>query len=177
MSTRGGIAIAVAAGLLAIALVVRASIPAPEPPVPIEYANLAFTVDDMAGAKVNLASFAGKPLVINLWATWCQPCRIEMPQLEALSVKYRDKGLTIVGLSVDDDPADIQRVAQEFKITYPMLVGLGQEKLIQGLGYQSLLPLSILIRADGTIAGRVTGLMATGDWERKLRQLLQVPSP
>jgi thiol-disulfide isomerase/thioredoxin len=168
MSTKGGIAIALAASLLAIALVVRASI---RPPEPVEQATLDYMVDDMSGAKVNLASFRGKPLVINLWATWCGPCRLEMPQLEALSAKFKNRGLTIVGLSVDDEPEEIRKVAQEFKITYPMLVGLGQGDLIRGLGYQDSLPLSILIRADGTVAGRVTGLMTTGDWERKLQAL------
>jgi thiol-disulfide isomerase/thioredoxin len=168
MSTKGGIAIALAASLLAIALVVRASI---RPPEPVEHATLDYTVEDMSGAKVNLASLRGKPLVINLWATWCGPCRLEMPQLEALSTIFKDRGLAIVGLSVDDEPEEIRKVAQEFKITYPMLVGLGQGELIRSLGYQDVLPLSILIRADGTVAGRVTGLMTTGDWERKLQAL------
>ena len=168
MSNNGGIAIAVAASVLAIALVVRASI---QPAAPPEQANLAFTVEDMSGAKVNLASFAGKPLVINLWATWCGPCRLEMPQLEALSTKFRDRGLTVIGLSVDDTPEDIRKIAQEFKITYPMLVGVGQEGLIRALGYQDLLPLSILIRADGTVAERVTGIRTTQDWERKIERL------
>jgi len=168
MSSNGGVAIAVAAGLLAIALVVRASM---QPSAPPEYVDLAFTVDDMAGAKVNLASFKGKPLVINLWATWCGPCRLEMPQLEALSVKFRDRGLTIVGLSLDDEPDKIRKIAEEYKITYPMLVGLGQENLIRSLGYQDRLPLSIVIRADGSVAERVTGIRTTEDWERKLRRL------
>ena len=168
MSTKAGIAIALAASLLAIALVVRTSMP---PPEPIEYANLKFTLDTMSGAKVDVGSFAGKPLVINLWATWCGPCRLEMPQLQDLSVKFRDKGLTIIGVSVDDTPEDIRRVADEFKITYPMLVGAGHGDFIEAMGYQDMLPLSILVRADGTIAGRVTGIMTTGDWERKLRSL------
>ena len=169
MSTKGGIAIAAAASLLAIALVMRASI---RPPAPIEHANLGFTVEDMAGEKVNLASYAGKPLVINLWATWCGPCRLEMPQLEALFAKFKDKGVVVIGLSVDDAPEEIRKVAAEFKITYPMLVGLGQDDLIRGLGYQNVLPLSILVRPDGVVAERVTGLLTTPNWERKIHSLL-----
>ena len=168
MSSNGGVAIAIAASLLAIALVVRASF---QPSAPAELVDLGFTVDEMTGAKVNLASFKGKPLVINLWATWCGPCRLEMPQLEALSTKFKDRGLTVVGISVDDSPEEIQKIAKEYKITYPMLVGLGQENLIRSLGYQDLLPLSILIRADGTVAERVTGIRTTEDWERKLSRL------
>jgi len=170
MSTKGGIAIAIAASLLAIALVVRTTV---QPPPPIEHANLAFSLEDMAGAKIDMARFAGKPLVINLWATWCGPCRLEMPQLEALSAKFRDRGLTIIGVSVDDTPEDIRKAAEEFKITYPMLVGVGHEDFVKGLGYQDLLPLSILIRADGTIAGRLTGLMTTANWEKRIADLLK----
>jgi thiol-disulfide isomerase/thioredoxin len=165
MSPKAGIAIALAAIVLAIALVVRASMQ------PVEHANLAYTLDDMSGAKVSVAKFAGKPLVINLWATWCGPCQLEMPQLQALFAKFRDRGLTIVGVSVDDTPEDIRKAAGEFKITYPMLVGVGQDDFIKGLGYQDLLPLSILIRADGTVAGRVTGIQTTADWERQLQAL------
>ena len=146
----------------------RASV---QPAAPVEHAKLGATFDTMAGAKVDLARFAGKPLVINLWATWCGPCRLEMPQLQELFAKFRDRGLTIVGISVDDTPEDIRKAADEFKITYPMLVGVGHEDFFHDLGYQDLLPLSILIRADGTIAGRVTGLMTTGDWEKKLNGL------
>ena len=168
MSSKGGIAIAIAASLLAIALVARARI---QPAAPIEHARLGATLDDMSGAKVDLGKFAGKPLVINLWATWCGPCRLEMPQLEELFTKFRARGLTVVGISVDDTPEDIRKAADEFKISYPMLVGVGHEDFIRDLGYQDLLPLSILIRADGTIAGRVTGLMTTGEWEKKLNEL------
>ena len=83
MSPKTGIAIALAAILLAIALVVRASMH------PVEHANLTFTLDDMNGAKVKVAKFAGKPLVINLWATWCGPCQLEMPQLQALFAEFQ----------------------------------------------------------------------------------------
>lgn len=170
MTSKGGIAIAIAASLLAIALVARGRF---QPPAPVEHARLGATLDDMSGAKIDMARFAGKPLVINLWATWCGPCRLEMPQLQELFAKFKDRGLTVVGISVDDTPEDIRKAAQESKITYPMLVGVGHEDFIHDLGYQDLLPLSILIRADGTIAGRVTGLMSTGDWEAKLEALLQ----
>lgn len=168
MSSKSGIAIALAASLLAIALVVRTTI---GPAAPVERAGLSYTLDDMSGSKIDLARFAGKPLVVNLWATWCGPCRLEMPQLQALYDKFRGHGLTIVGISVSDTAEDIRKAADEFKITYPMLVGVGHEDFLQGIGYQDLLPLSILIRADGTIAGRVTGLMTTDDWERKLQGL------
>jgi thiol-disulfide isomerase/thioredoxin len=168
MSGRIGLALAIAGGLLAIALVARSN---PAPPAPVEHANLAFTLEDMSGKKVDLSTYAGKPLVINLWATWCGPCRLEMPQLVGLADKFRDRGLRIVGVSTDDTPDAIREFAAEYKVNYPMLVGLGQDAFLRAVGYEDQLPLSILIRADGTIAERITGIKKTDDWERRILAL------
>jgi thiol-disulfide isomerase/thioredoxin len=158
-------ALAIAGSLLAVALVVRTN---GEPRVK---ANLAFTLEDMNGAKVNLASYQGKPLVINLWATWCGPCRLEMPQLVELAAKFKAKGLQVVGISVDDEADKIREFAAEYKVTYPMLVGLGQDAFLNSLGYEGTVPMSIMIRADGTVANVLTGIMTTEDWEKRIRDL------
>jgi thiol-disulfide isomerase/thioredoxin len=168
-------ALAIAGGLLAIALVVRLGETgrsrAAAPAGVVEHANLAYTLEDMNGGKVDLSTFAGKPLVINLWATWCGPCRLEMPQLVDLAAKFRDRGLTIIGVSTDDQPDAIRAFAAEYKVTYPMLVGLGQDAFLRGLGYNDTLPASILIKADGTVSERFVGIRTTGDWERKILAL------
>jgi thiol-disulfide isomerase/thioredoxin len=169
MSGRVGLALAIAGGLLAVALVVRSGV-AP-PPAPIERANLVFTLEDMNGGKVELAKFAGKPLIINLWATWCGPCRLEMPQLVGFAAKFRDRGLTIIGVSVDDAPDAIRAFAAEYKVTYPMLVGLGQDAFLKSVGYEGNVPMSILIRADGTVSDRIVGLETTDAWERRILAL------
>jgi peroxiredoxin len=168
MGGRIAAALAIAGGLLAVALVVRSSEPAGPPP---ERADLAFTLEDMNGVKVNLASFAGRPIVINLWATWCAPCIIETPQLVALADRFKDRGLVMIGISTDDEPDAIRKFAAEYKVTYPMLVGLGQEEFFGKLGYEGFLPISILIKPDGTISERVTGLKTTEDWERRIGKL------
>ena len=160
--------LAIAGSLLAVALVVRTSSKTSEPRVK---ANLAFTLEDMNGAKIDLAGYAGKPLVINLWATWCGPCRLEMPQLVELAARFKDKGLQVVGISVDDTPADIRGFAAEYKVTYPMLVGLGQDALLNALGYEGSVPISVLIRADGTIASVLQGITTTDDWEKRINGL------
>jgi thiol-disulfide isomerase/thioredoxin len=95
MSPKAGIAIALAAIVLAIALVVRASMQ------PVEHANLAYTLDDMSGAKVSVAKFAGKPLVINLWATWCGPCLHELPAMDRLARDHAERGVEVVTLSTE----------------------------------------------------------------------------
>ncbi|HEX5070127.1 MAG TPA: TlpA disulfide reductase family protein [Vicinamibacterales bacterium] len=168
MAGRVGVILAIAGSLLAVALVVRTNTRASEPRVK---ANLAFTLEDMNGAKIDLASYAGKPLIINLWATWCGPCRLEMPQLVELAAKFKDRGLQVIGISVDDNPADIREFAAEYKVTYPMLVGLGQDALLHALGYEDSVPISVLIRADGSIASVLQGITTTDDWEKRINGL------
>jgi thiol-disulfide isomerase/thioredoxin len=163
MSGRVGIALAIAGSLLAVALVMRAN--------GGEQAPLNVVLEDMNGAKVNLAAFKGKPLIINLWATWCGPCRLEMPQLVDLQAEFKDKGLTIVGVSVDDTADDIRKFAAEYKVTYPMLVGLGQDALLHTLGYEDTVPISILVRANGTVASRLMGITTTDDWKKRIKEL------
>jgi len=160
--------LAIAGSLLAVAFVVRTSSRESEPRVK---ANLAFTLEDMNGAKVNLASYAGKPLIINLWATWCGTCRLEMPQLVEFAAKYKDQGLQVVGISVDDEADKIREFAAEYKVTYPMLVGLGQDAFLNSLGYEDSVPISVLIRADGTIADKLMGITTTDDWEKRIKAL------
>ena len=164
MASRVTLAFVIAGSLLAVAFVVRGS-------VPVEKAALEFTLEDMNGAQVDLRQFAGRPILINLWATWCGPCRVETPQLEALYQKYRDRGLVIIGVSVDDQPDAIRAFAAEYKVTYPMLVGLGQNPFLTAMGYAQTLPMSILIRADGTVAERFEGMKTTEAWERKIEGL------
>ena len=171
-STRIALALGVACLLLATTLVLRSGgflgSAAPD-----ERADLDIVLKDAAGADVSLASFAGKPLLINLWATWCGPCRLETPQLVKLYEQYKDRGLVIVGISVDDGPEAVKAFAEELKVTYPMLSGKDVEDRLHALGYDDLLPMSILVRKDGTVAGRVTGLATTEAWERGILALLQ----
>jgi len=165
-------AAAVIGAVLAVALVVRSGSPA-KPEIPKPKVNLAFVVDDISGKKVDLASFAGKPLVLNLWATWCGPCKVETPQLMDLGEKYRSRGLAIVGLNVDDTPEAVRAFANELKVNYPMLIGLGQNALLEAVGYEGELPLSLLIKPDGTIDEVVVGLHKTPDWERMIEALFR----
>ena len=171
-STRIVLALAVVSVLLATTLVLRSG-GFLSPAAPVERADLAIVLKDATGAEVSLASFAGKPLIINLWATWCGPCRLETPQLVKLYEQYKDRGLIIVGISVDDGPDAVKAFADELKVTYPMLSGMDVEEQLHGLGYNDLLPMSILVRRDGTIAGRVTGVASTEAWERGILSLLQ----
>ena len=168
-SSRFWLVVAAAGVLLALTLVARST--GRVGPPPADRANLSYTLKDMNGSDVRLADFAGKPLIVNLWATWCEPCKIETPQLVTLSAKFRDRGLTIVGISVDDAPEQIRAFAAEHRVTYPMLVGLNRDEVLTSFGYEGGIPLTVFIRADGTVAHRVIGLATTETWERRISGL------
>ena len=99
-----------------------------EDPVPSAGSpSLDYVLKDMDGKDVNLTSLKGRPVLINFWATWCPPCKAEIPWFVEFAEKYRDRNLVVVGISVDDTPEDIRTFSQEYKVNYPMLVGLGHE--------------------------------------------------
>jgi thiol-disulfide isomerase/thioredoxin len=81
-----------------------------------------FSLNDRAGKSTAIASFAGKSLIINFWATWCAPCRSEIPLLKTLNSEWAGRGLTVVGIAVDR-PDNVQEFADRFKIGYPLLIG------------------------------------------------------
>ena len=91
----------------------------------------------------------------------------------ALADKFRARGLAIVGLNVDETPEVVREFANELKVNYPMLIGLGQTALLEAVGYEGELPLSLLIKADGTIDEIVVGLHKTPDWERMIQALFR----
>ena len=157
--------------VLATALVAAMAIRSATQPVAVEVANLAFTLKDMDGKEVALSDFKGKPLIVNLWATWCAPCRIEMPQLVALSEKYKSRGLAVIGISIDDSPEEIRAFAKEFKVPYPLLVGDGRDDVLSAMGYFGAVPMSIFIRADGIVSVRMPGIATTDRWERQIEAL------
>jgi thiol-disulfide isomerase/thioredoxin len=169
MSGKVLVGLAVAGALLAIALIGRAGISS-GPAAPAM--NFDVTLADMNGAPVDLASFKGQPLIVNLWATWCGPCRIETPELVKFAEKYKDRGLRVIGISADDTPDAIRAFAAEFGVPYPMLVGLNQEAFLQSIGYRGTLPLTLMVAKDGTIREQITGLRRVAEWERMIEALV-----
>jgi len=169
---RIGIALAGVAALLAVALTVR-STPRGGPAKPVGRLDFTTTLKDMNGADVSFATYKGKPVVINLWATWCGPCRLEMPQLIDLYATFKDRDLVILGISVDDTAEMIRPFADEFKVTYPLLVGRDHPGVLEALGYTAAVPMTVFVRRDGTIAERVIGIATTASMERRILALLE----
>jgi thiol-disulfide isomerase/thioredoxin len=81
-----------------------------------------FSLDDLTGKPVPISTWHGRSLVINFWATWCAPCRREIPLLQSLATDWADRGLTVIGVAVDY-PDKVRQFAEEFKIAYPLLIG------------------------------------------------------
>jgi thiol-disulfide isomerase/thioredoxin len=162
--------VALAAIGVAVTLFGAACSPGPDRPA-AEIADLGFTLKDMNGHDVKLADFKGKPLIVNFWATWCGPCQIETPQLEALSRKYKAQGLTILGIETDAAAADVRKFAAEYKVTYPLLIGMDRTDVETAFDWTGMLPTSVFIRADGAIVGRLQGLQTDTEWDRRIRLL------
>ncbi len=134
-------------------------------------ANLEFTLKDPEGRDVRLASFKGKPLIVNFWATWCVPCQLETPELVELSQKYKDRGLTIVGISIDDTPEQVREYARKFGVPYPLVIGSDRNDVADAFGLQDGIPVSVFIRADGTIANRLEGINTKQWFEQRIQEL------
>jgi peroxiredoxin len=135
-------------------------------------ANLDFTVKDMHGANVRLADYKGKVILFNFWATWCPPCRAELPGIIELYDQYKDKGLVILGVSGDDDAPTLRAFADEWKIRYPMIVGRDETALFDAYGPIYGYPISVLIGRDGAVCARHIGPATKEEFEREIKALL-----
>jgi peroxiredoxin len=136
-------------------------------------ANLNFTVQDVHGNQVNLASLKGKVVLLDFWATWCPPCKIEIPGFIELHQKYKAKGLAVIGVSVDDTVDKLKPFVAQYKMTYPVLVGLGRDDLQDAFGPIWGLPTTFIIGRDGRICHKHMGLTPKEQFEKEVLGLLQ----
>ena len=135
-------------------------------------ANLDFTVTDMNGRSVKLSSFKGKVIVLDFWATWCPPCKAEIPGFVELQEAYGSKGLQMVGVSVDDPAEKLPPFATEFKMNYPVLVGLGRDDLQDAYGPMWGIPTTFVISRDGKICRKHSGMVGKEQYEEDIKGLL-----
>lgn len=114
------------------------------------------------GKPLRLDAEKGKVVLLNIWATWCGPCRAEIPELQELHRRYAARHFEVIGISVDDgSPADVQKFVQDQKIDYP--IGLDKSGRIADLLHTMVLPTSLIIGADGHILWRSVGAMTHED--------------
>jgi thiol-disulfide isomerase/thioredoxin len=134
-------------------------------------APLNYTLKDMDGVPVSLASFKGKVILINFWATWCPPCEVEIPDLVELQKEYAGD-IVILGVSIDDTAEMLKPFASDRQMNYPVLLGLGQEDMQNAYGPMYGLPVSVFINRAGVIARRHTGILSKDQFEREIKALL-----
>ena len=133
-------------------------------------AKLDLTLNDMNGAAVRLADYKGKVIVLNFWATWCPPCQGEIPELVNSFAEYKDSGLVILGISIDDTPEMLRAYAAQKRINYPML--LMQDDVDEAYGPIGGVPISFFIGRDGSICTRHFGPLTKPQLEREIKALL-----
>jgi thiol-disulfide isomerase/thioredoxin len=134
-------------------------------------ANFDFKIKDLDGKDVELASFRGKVLLLNFWATWCGPCKAEIPGFVELQDKYRDQ-LTIIGYSVDDDAPKARAFAEQYKMNYPILLGEGREDVQDAYGPIWGIPASFLISKDGKVCKKHMGIAPKAVFEKEITALI-----
>jgi len=133
----------------------------------------AFTARDLNGRDISLASFRGKVVIINFWATWCPPCRAEIPDLIALQEKYRDQ-LQIIGVSEDEESAEtVQRFVRMHNMNYPTV--MTTPDLAKHFPGVSALPTSFIIDRDSRIVQKHVGMLTAQTTEYETRALAGLP--
>lgn len=172
MNTRSSPLLAAAALALATALPLaglpaRAAAPALQSPAPD------FTLRTSDGRNLRLQELRGQVVLINFWATWCGPCREEMPLLDKLHTKYKGLGFTLLGINVDDDAQAGQALAAKLGVKFPVL--LDTDKRVSRLYDLNSMPSTVLVDRDGRVRHLHRGFRAGYEqtYEQQIRALLK----
>ena len=130
-----------------------------------------FELKSLEGKNVKLSDYRGKAVLLNFWATWCAPCKIEMPWFVELNKKYQAQGLVIVGVAMDDSSEDeITKFAKEMGVNYPIL--LGKDAVGDAYGGVQFLPSTFYIGRDGKIVKSNFGILGESDIEDNIKLAL-----
>jgi peroxiredoxin len=133
-------------------------------------ANLDLTFKDMNGTAVRLADYKGKVILLNVWATWCGPCELEIPELVEAYSKYKDKGVVVLGISLDDPAETLREYAPKKQMNYPLL--LWDDAFDEAYGPIVGVPITFFIGRDGTISRRHFGPVTKERIEQEIKALL-----
>lgn len=130
-----------------------------------------FTLVSLDGKQMSLSDLRGKAVLLNFWATWCGPCKIETPWLVELQSRYASNGLQVIGVEMGDDSKDdIEKFVKDMGVNYPVL--LGKEAVGQAYGGVPGLPESFVIGRDGKIVDKIIGLESKSDIEDAIKAAL-----
>ncbi len=133
-----------------------------------------FTLPDLAGDNLTLSDFKGKVVILNFWATWCPPCRREIPDFVYLYEKYKDEGLVIIGVNLDrGDSRAVKQFSENYKIDYPIV--LGNVNVTQDYGGIRGIPTTFVIDRNGDIKEKYVGYRPRATFEKAIKELLEIP--
>ena len=129
-------------------------------------------VKDIHGRDIRLSDYRGKVVLVNFWATWCPPCRTEIPDLIKLQRDYRSRGLQVIGVTYPPQTlAEVRRFVRRAKVNYP--VGLGTKETKSLFTSSETLPTTIVIGTDGRIQDIIEGILLPEEFEQKIKPLLK----
>jgi thiol-disulfide isomerase/thioredoxin len=132
-----------------------------------------FTLVTLDGKKISLADYKGRPVLINFWATWCVPCKLEMPWFEQLQEKYAGQKFQILGIAQDDAGKDeIAKSVKKLGVTYPILLTDGKDTVANAYGGVEVLPMSFYVDAKGVVVEVTAGLGSKDEIEAKIKKTI-----
>jgi cytochrome c biogenesis protein CcmG/thiol:disulfide interchange protein DsbE len=132
-----------------------------------------FALTDSSGATVRLSDYAGKVVLLNFWATWCGPCKVEIPWFIEFERRYKDQGFAVLGVSMDEDGwKAVKPFAKEERMNYRVM--LGNERVAQLYGGIDSLPTTFIIGRNGEIASEHNGLVGRNNYEAEILRLLEI---
>ncbi len=151
--------------------VAAVQLPVSGPPLQIGDQPYEFALQGVDGQTLALSHFIGRPILVNFWATWCGPCRIEMPEIQAIWEAHKDDGLVVLALDQDESAGDVQAYFDELGLTFTPLLDDGS-RTAKSFGLQGTLPASVFINPDGEVSVIHRGVMTRGQLDSFLDQTL-----
>ncbi len=132
----------------------------------------ALALKDLRGRTVRLSNYKGKVVLLNFWATWCPPCRAEMPDLIKIQRQYRSFGLQVIGITYPPEQiGEVQQFTKKLGVNYPIALGTKETKAL--FDQTETLPLTIIIDRQGNVHERIEGILLPEEFEQKIKPLLQ----
>jgi cytochrome c biogenesis protein CcmG/thiol:disulfide interchange protein DsbE len=128
-----------------------------------------FSLQNLDGRTVSLKDYGSKVIVVDFWATWCGPCRMEIPQLNQLYLNNRTKGLEIIGISMDDETDVVKQFLLKTRVDYPVV--MGNDGVANDFGGVEGLPTKFIIDRNGNVVRKLVGYQAS-ELEKTIRELL-----
>ena len=126
---------------------------------------------DIRGRRIRLSDYKGKVVLLNFWATWCPPCRTEIPDLMKIQTEYRDQGLRIIGITYPPQTLlEVRRFVRKIGVNYPIASGKTATKAM--FDKSDVLPITVVIDREGNVRGIVQGILYSDEFKEKVKPLL-----